>query len=79
MAEKLKSLEILERPYLRNRLTDFYRTKTKSYRETSSIIMCGKESQRNNFEFSCDMPTIMAVAVVVLHRCLSGAIGYTNY
>ena len=59
MAEKLKSLEILERPYLRNRLTDFYGTKTKLYREASSIIICGKESQRNNFEFSCDMPIIV--------------------
>ena len=52
MAEKLKSLEILEQPYLRNRLTDFYGTKTKLYREASSFIICGKESQRNNFEFS---------------------------
>ena len=29
MAEKLKSLKILEQPYLRNHLTDFYGTKTK--------------------------------------------------
>ena len=58
MAEKLKSFEILERPYLCNRLMDFYGTNAKLYREASSIIICGKESQRNNFEFSCDMPNI---------------------
>ena len=57
MAEKLKSLEILERPYLHNRLTDFYRTKTKLNCEASSVIICGKGSQRNHFEFSCDMPS----------------------
>ena len=40
----------MEQPYLR-------RNKDQLYREASSIIICGKESQRNNFELSCDMPT----------------------
>ena len=47
--EKLKILEIFDQPYLRNRSTDFYGTKTKLYREVSSIGVCGKEIQENHF------------------------------
>ena len=49
---------ILERPYLRNRLTNFYGTKTKLYHEAYSIIVYGKESQWNNLKVSFDMPNI---------------------
>ena len=46
VAEKLGILEIFDQPYLRN---DFYGTKTKLYREASSIGVCGKEIQENYF------------------------------
>ena len=48
----------LKQPYLRNRLMDFYRTKTKSYLEASFIIVCGKESAENKQKFWCNMPTM---------------------
>ena len=34
----------------------FYGIKTKMYLEASFIIMCDKESVRNNLKFLCNMP-----------------------
>ena len=52
MAEKLKFGTAISLQLLNGK-------RTKLYREASSII-CGKESQWNNFEFPCDMPTLVS-------------------
>ena len=57
VAEKLNRLEIFDQPYLHNRSTDFCGTKTKLYREASSINICSKEIQANNFRFLGNMAT----------------------
>jgi hypothetical protein len=49
VSENLKNLEIFDQPYLCNRSTDFYGTKTKLYREVSSFGVCSKEIQENTF------------------------------
>ena len=51
VAKKLWRLEILKQPYLRNHSMKFYGTKTKLYLEASFIIMCSKESIRNNYYY----------------------------
>ena len=44
-------------------LNEIYRTKTKSYLEASFIIMCSKETVRNDLKFWCNMPNIILTII----------------